>query len=121
MEESKELQGMYKMFRTFIYISLLLEFFVFALDQSLINHFWGFVQNLHAIFGKMGLYQNLIYSKLGTLLLIAITSIGTRNKKNLEFNARKMVFWPIVFGFTMFIARTGTSRLLGFSLIYGYI
>ena len=55
MEESKELQGMYKMFRTFIYISLLLEFFVFALDQSLINHFWGFVQNLHAIFGKMGL------------------------------------------------------------------
>lgn len=104
MEESKELQGMYKMFRTFIYISLLLEFFVFALDQSLINHFWGFVQNLHAIFGKMGLYQNLIYSKLGTLLLIAITSIGTRNKKNLEFNARKMVFWPIVFGFTMLVA-----------------
>ena len=54
MEESKELQGMYKMFRTFIYISLLLEFFVFALDQSLINHFWGFVQNLHAILAKWG-------------------------------------------------------------------
>ena len=33
-----------------------------------------------------------------TLLMICVTCIGTRNKKNLEFNARKMVIYPISFG-----------------------
>ena len=34
MEESKELQGLYTIFRATIYISLLLEFFMYALDPS---------------------------------------------------------------------------------------
>lgn len=32
MEETKELQGLYKVFRAAIYISLLLEFFEYVLD-----------------------------------------------------------------------------------------
>lgn len=33
MEESKELQGLYTLFRVAIYVSLVLEFFMYALDS----------------------------------------------------------------------------------------
>ena len=34
MEESKELQGFYKIFRTVIYVSVLMEFFEYAIAVS---------------------------------------------------------------------------------------
>ena len=40
----------------------------------------------------------MIYSKVMTLLIICVTCIGTKNKKHLEFNAKKMVIYPISFG-----------------------
>ena len=46
------------------------------------------------------IYQdgNLIFSKVATFLLICITCVGTRNKKHLEFDARKQVLYPLVSG-----------------------
>ena len=41
---------------------------------------------------------NLVWSKLATIVLICITCIGTRNKKHLEFDARRQVFYPLVGG-----------------------
>lgn len=41
---------------------------------------------------------NLVYSKLATILLICITCLGTRNKKHLEFNARRQVLYPLTGG-----------------------
>ena len=35
MEESKELQGFYKIFRTVVYVSVLLEFFEYAIDPTM--------------------------------------------------------------------------------------
>ena len=40
MEESKELQGFYKIFRSVIYVSILLEFFEYAIDPVMLDH-WG--------------------------------------------------------------------------------
>ena len=34
MEESKELQGFYKIFRAAVYVSVLLEFFAYAIDPA---------------------------------------------------------------------------------------
>ena len=34
MEESKELQGFYKIFRAVIYVSILMEFFAYALEPE---------------------------------------------------------------------------------------
>lgn len=34
MEESKELQGFYKIFRAVVYVSVLLEFFEYAIDPA---------------------------------------------------------------------------------------
>lgn len=100
MEESKELQGSYKIFRACIYVSLLLEFFMYAIDPEVLDHFGGVVVDIHDRMKRWLIYQDghLVYSKLATLLLICITCIGTRNKKKLEFDARKQVLYPIVAG-----------------------
>ena len=47
MDESKELQGLYTIFRATIYISLLLEFFMYALDQSSLDFLSGLITNKH--------------------------------------------------------------------------
>ena len=92
MEESKELQGLYTIFRTTIYISLLLEFFMYALDPSSLDFFGGLITNIHSRLQLLSVYQFLPYSKMVTVMLVIITCIGTKNKKQLEFDARKMVF-----------------------------
>lgn len=83
MEESKELQGSYKIFRACIYVSLLLEFFMYAIDPGVLDHFGGVVVDIHDRMKRWLIYNDghLVYSKLATLLLICITCIGTRNKK----------------------------------------
>ena len=87
MEESKELQGFYKIFRAVVYVSVLLEFFEYARIKR-----WTIYQDGH-----------LVYSKIATILLICITCIGTRNKKHLEFNARKQVIFPLTGGLLLLV------------------
>ena len=100
MEESKELQGFYKIFRAVIYISVLMEFFEYAIDPAMLDHWGGILCDIHGRIKRWVIYNdgNLAYSKLATFLLICITCIGTRNKKKLEFNARKQVLYPIIIG-----------------------
>ncbi len=97
MEESKELQGFYKIFRAVIYISVLLEFFEYAIDPSPMG---SIVCELHDRIKQWMIYHdgNMVYSKVATFLLICITCVGTRNKKHLEFDARKQVLYPLVGG-----------------------
>lgn len=100
MEESKELQGFYKIFRSVIYVSILLEFFEYAIEPAMLDHWGGILCDIHGRIKRWVIYNdgNLAYSKLATFLLICITCIGTRNKKKLEFNARKQVLYPIILG-----------------------
>ena len=98
MEESKELQGLYTIFRATIYISLLLEFFMYALDPTSLDFLGGLITNIHSRLQLLSVYQFLPYSKMVTVMLVIITCIGTKNKKQLEFDARKMVFGPITLG-----------------------
>lgn len=53
MEESKELQGSYKIFRASIYVSLLLEFFMYAIDPEVLDHFGGVVVEIHDRMNKV--------------------------------------------------------------------
>lgn len=100
MEESKELQGSYKIFRAVIYISVLVEFFEYAIDPAMMDYWNGVLCDVHDRVKTWFLYHdgNLVYSKLATFFLICITCIGTRNKKHLEFDARRQVFYPLVSG-----------------------
>ena len=100
MEESKELQGFYKIFRAVVYISLLIEFFAYALEPEQLDFLGGLVTDIHSRIKRWMIYHdgNLVWSKIATILLICITCIGTRNKKHLEFDARRQVLYPLVGG-----------------------
>ena len=100
MEESKELQGFYKIFRAVVYISLLMEFFAYALEPEQLDFLGGLVTDIHSRIKRWMIYHdgNLVWSKIATILLICITCIGTRNKKHLEFDARRQVLYPLVGG-----------------------
>ena len=105
MEESKELQGFYKIFRAVIYISVLLEFFEYAIDPATLDSWGGILCDIHGRIKRWMIYNdgNLIYSKICTFILICITCIGTRNKKKLEFNAKKQVILPLAFGLALIV------------------
>ena len=115
MEESKELQGFYKIFRSVIYVSILLEFFEYAIDPVMLDHWGGILCDIHGRIKRWVIYNdgNLAYSKLATFLLICITCIGTRNKKKLEFNARKQVLYPIIIGMWLVVS---SVWLLGYPM-----
>ncbi len=103
MEESKDLQTLYKVFRTFIYVSLIVEFFEYAINPDVLDHWGGILVEIHNRLKLLDVYQNghLLHSKVMTLLIICITCIGTRTKKHLEFNAKKMVIYPISIGIVL--------------------
>ena len=49
MEESKELQGFYQIFRAVVYVSVLMEFFEYAIDPATLDHWDGILCNLSLI------------------------------------------------------------------------
>lgn len=78
MEESKELQGFYKIFRAVIYVSILMEFFAYALEPEQLDFLGGVVTDIHTRIKRWMIYHdgNLVYSKVATFLLICITCVG---------------------------------------------
>lgn len=91
MEETKDQTRGYTIFRTIIYVSVLMEFFEYAIDPETLDHWNGILAELHDRMKRWWIYQdgNLVISKAATFIMVCITSIGTRNKKNLEFDARR--------------------------------
>ena len=116
MEESKELQGFYKIFRAVIYVSILMEFFAYALEPEQLDFLGGVVTDIHTRIKRWMIYHdgNLVYSKVATFLLICITCVGTRNKKHLEFDARRQVLYPLVSGVLLIVL---SVWLFGYSIM----
>ena len=56
MEESKEIQGTYTLFRVVIYISLLLEFFMYAFDPGVLDFLGGVITGLHQRLHRLSVY-----------------------------------------------------------------
>lgn len=94
VEESKGQQELYNVFRSMIYLSLVLEIILhlpLPLDNSMFN--W-----LLALLEKMRAFNNLWTCKGIEILCIFITCIGTKAKKELEFNVKTQVVLPIGLG-----------------------
>ena len=115
MEESKQLQGFYKVLRSAIYISVLLEFFMYAISPSALEQFGGWLVDVRWRMKQWIIYQDghMLYSKFTTLMLICICCIGTRNKKQLELDGRKHVLYPLVAGLILTVI---ALWLFGFSI-----
>ena len=116
MEETKEIQGLYKIFRAAVYVSLLLEFFEYAVDPETLDHWNGVLVDIHDRIKTWFIYHdgNLIYAKVTTFLLICITCVGTRNKKHLEMDAQKQVLYPLLGGVGLVAV---SVWLFGFSIM----
>ena len=110
MEESKEIQQIYKIFRTTVYIMLILEFLVYVP--------FPFIEPgtlFHTIVGKIarfGIYDNLIYSRLAIILMVCVTCIGTKAKKDLEFDPQRHVAVPFISGLIITILSVWMYRMV---------
>ena len=74
---------------------------MYALDSETLAGLGGIVGSFHRRLALLSMYQFLPYSKMVTLMLVIITCIGTKNKKQIEFDARRMVFYPLSIGFAL--------------------
>lgn len=99
MQETKEQQSLYRFLQGGIYFTLILEFIIFIYINAPI---WGVFSKVLFNVSNLPFYHNLVYSKLATLLLICLVSIGTLAKKNLELNPKRHIVLPLVIGLLLF-------------------
>ncbi|MBR3110472.1 MAG: type IV secretion system DNA-binding domain-containing protein [Prevotella sp.] len=113
MEETQGQQAIYKLLRFTIYFLVLVEFFVFVVTPEEMDAFGGIVADIHKRVTRFFIYQegHLPYSKLMTAVIILITSLGTKAKKDVNFDSRYQVYWPLAIGFVLVVASV---------FIYGY-
>ena len=91
-EETKEQQQMYNIFRSCIYIFLIIEL-VMNLPITSESRATQFVLEL---IGRFQIFNSVSSCKFIELVCIAVTCIGTRAKVSLRFNVKTMVIYPIV-------------------------
>lgn len=100
MEETKEQQGLYRSLQFGIYLSVFLEVFLFFyVDRFLLtgtspNGLLLFAEKL----SRVPCYAELIHSKLFTLVLIGLVSIGTLSRKKKDLNPKTQIVYPLALG-----------------------
>lgn len=101
MEESKELQQMYTILRTTVYILLILEFCVYVPFPFMVQLQPTWAGGIFRTIGSFLIYENLVYSRLAILLITCVCSIGTKAKKDVEFDPTRMVAVPFILGLAL--------------------
>jgi Type IV secretion-system coupling protein DNA-binding domain/YWFCY protein len=99
MEETREQQKLHGFLQCAIYISILLEAAIFIYHNA---PFWGVFANPLDKIGHMVIYSKLVYSKLTTLTLICLVSIGTLAKKKTDLDPKKHIVYPLTLGLLLF-------------------
>ncbi|OKS88804.1 type IV secretion system DNA-binding domain-containing protein [Mucilaginibacter polytrichastri] len=99
MEETHEQQKLHGFLQCLIYVSVALEAAIFIYIRAPI---WGIFH--HALFriSLLPFYANLVYSKLATLGLICLVSIGTLAKKEVDLQPKKHIVYPLTLGLLLF-------------------
>ena len=95
MEETKEQQQIYTIFRSCIYIILIFEIVVnlpIPAHDPIIRFLLTFLY-------KLKVFNSVPGCKLMELVCIAITCIGTKARKEMKFNMKTMVIYPLAIGF----------------------
>jgi hypothetical protein len=99
MEETHEQHKLHGFMQCAIYISIALEASIFIYLKA---PFWGFFSNALDKLAHIAIYQELVYSKLCTFLLICLVSIGTLAKKKTDLDPKKHIIYPLTFGLFLF-------------------
>ena len=99
MEESRDQQKLHGFLQCCIYLSIALEACIFIYQPAPV---WGIFGNALYKVGQIIIYQNLVYSKLSTLLIICLVSIGTLAKKKVDLDPKKHIVYPLALGLLLF-------------------
>ena len=97
IQESKEQQQMYNLFRSFIYIFLIIELVMHmpvTTGSSIIGSFLDMI-------ARLGFFNSVISCKVIELVTILITCAGTTARRSLKFDVKTMVVYPCVAGITL--------------------
>lgn len=105
MEESKEQQALHRFLQFCIYFSLCLDILIFIYFSKtplpdVLSSYW-IARPLSAL-SKIVIYTLPLYSRLFTLLLIVLVSIGTLAKKEKELDAKRAIAYPLSIGLILF-------------------
>lgn len=99
MEETREQQKLHGFLQCGIYLSIALEAVIFIYLKA---PFWGFFDKVLFRLSHIVIYDNLVYSKLATLLLICLVSIGTLSKKKTDLDPKRHIVYPLSAGLLLF-------------------
>lgn len=99
MDETREQQQMYNMFRSCIYLILIVEL-VMNLPITTDNRLTAFILE---IFHRFKVFDSVASCKVMEFICVGITCIGTRAQKSLRWNMKTMVMYPIAVGTVMTI------------------
>ncbi|MBS1504190.1 MAG: type IV secretory system conjugative DNA transfer family protein, partial [Bacteroidetes bacterium] len=99
MEETHEQHKLHGFMQCAIYVTVALEAAVFVYKEA---PFWGFFAKPLDKLSHIVIYHSLLYSKLATLLLICLVSIGTLAKKKQDLDPKKHIIYPLSLGLLLF-------------------
>jgi hypothetical protein len=99
MEETHEQHKLHGFMQCAIYLSVALEAAIFVYLRA---PFWGFFYGPLEKLSHIVIYRQLLYSKLFTLLLICLVSIGTLSKKDQELDPKRHIIYPLSLGLVLF-------------------
>ncbi|RZJ92813.1 MAG: type IV secretory system conjugative DNA transfer family protein [Chryseobacterium sp.] len=107
MEETKEQQSLHRFLQFGIYLSVLIEIFLFFYAGKMLtqNYADKFSLRFFALrLARIPFYNQLLYSKLFTLLLICLVSVGTLSRKNKDLNPKNHIVYPLAAGLIVFFS-----------------
>jgi hypothetical protein len=116
MEETHEQHKLHGFMQCAIYVTVALEAAVFVYKDA---PFWGFFVKPLDKLSHIAIYHSLLYSKLATLLLICLVSIGTLAKKKQDLDPKKHIIYPLSLGLLLFFGSVFLyGRPSGFAFTY---
>lgn len=101
MEESKEQQHLHRLLQFGIYLSVTFDLLVFVYATKILSYSWAEQYGLHRFFlgmSRMIIYNDPLYAKAFTLLLICLTSVGTLAHKQKDLNPKNSIVYPLASG-----------------------
>ncbi|MEI2273605.1 type IV secretion system DNA-binding domain-containing protein [Sphingobacterium sp. ML3W] len=105
MEESKEQQATHRFLQFGIYLSVGIDILMFIYAEKIIgdplSERYGFSLFLERM-ASIPIYHDPVNSKLFTLILICLVSIGTLSRKEKDLNTRNTILYPLIVGLLFF-------------------
>ena len=106
MEETKEQQSLHRFLQFGIYLSVVLDVLLFVYAREItgtaISEHYG-LSHFLARMAKIIIYKDPLNSKLFTLILICLVSVGTLSRKKKDLNPKNAIVYPLAAGLLIFI------------------